>query len=187
VLEENATNHAVRRAVAHGETVNGLMRMGNQVRIVCAANALQPDGQNDNGWDQGLLFLTPSRAWLQPPGLVTQMIARHAQPQVVDTSVNGSDGDLDVTATRSVEGARLIVQVANLGETPRSSRIDFEGFVPSRTVATLEELVGPLDARNTSDDPTRIRSRQSEWRHTSENGANRYTFPPHSFTVLRFE
>ena len=67
VLEENATSHAVRRAVAHGETINGLMRMGGRVRIVCAANALQPDGQNDNGWDQGLLFLNPSRAWLQPP------------------------------------------------------------------------------------------------------------------------
>jgi len=49
VLEENARNHAVRRAVAHGETVNGLMRRGDRVRIVCAANALQPDGQNDNG------------------------------------------------------------------------------------------------------------------------------------------
>ncbi len=101
VLEENATNHAVRRAVAHGETVNGLMRMGDRVRIVCAANALQPDGQNDNGWDQGLLFLNPSRVWMQPPGYVTQMISRNYQPQVVDASVNGSDGDLDVTATRS--------------------------------------------------------------------------------------
>ena len=34
VLEENATNHAVRRAVAHGETINGLIRMGDRVRIV---------------------------------------------------------------------------------------------------------------------------------------------------------
>ena len=187
VLEENAMNHAVRRAVAHGETVNSLMRMGDRVRIVCSANALQPDGQNDNGWDQGLLFLNPSRAWLQPPGYVTQMISRNYQPRVVDASVTGSDGDLDATATRSADGATLILQVANLGEKPRSSRIELEGFAPSKPVASLEELVGPLDARNTSEDPTRIKPRKAEWRHTSKDGAARYTFPPHSFTILRFE
>jgi hypothetical protein len=187
VLEENATNHAVRRAVAHGETVDGLLRMGGRIRIVCAANALQPDGQNDNGWDQGLLFLNPSRAWLQPPGYVTQMIARHFQPRVVDASVTGDDGDLDVTATRSDDGATLVLQVANLGEKPRSSRIALEGFAPARPAARLEELVGPLDATNPAEDPTRITPRQAEWRPTFVDGAARYTFPPHSFTVLRFE
>jgi hypothetical protein len=187
VLEENATNHAVRRAVAHGETVNGLMRMGERVRIVCAANALQPDGQNDNGWDQGLLFLDPSRVWLQPPGYVTRMISRNRQPRIVEASAEGADGDLDVTATRSADGATLVLQVANLGEKPRSSRIELEGFTPSRPEARLEELTGPLDAANTSEDPTRIVPRQGEWRHTGGDGAARYTFPPHSFTVLRFE
>jgi hypothetical protein len=187
VLEENATNHAVRRAVAHGETVGGLMRLGDRVRIVCAANALQPDGQNDNGWDQGLLFLNPSRVWLQPPGYVTQMISRNYQPQVVDASVTGSDGDLDVTATLSAEGATLVLQVANLGEKPRSSRIELEGLTPSKPSAWLEELSGPLDASNTAQDRTRIEPRQAEWRPALKDGAVRYTFPPHSFTILRFE
>jgi alpha-L-arabinofuranosidase len=179
----------VRRAVAHGETVGGLMRMGDRVRVVCAANALQPDGQNDNGWDQGLLFLDPSRAWLQPPGYVTQMIARHHQPRVVEASATGpaGDGALDVTATRSADGATLVLQVANLGEEPRTTRIDLEGFTPSRPVARREELAGPLDATNTAEDPARVTPRQAEWRHTSEGTGARYTFPPHSFTVLRFD
>jgi alpha-L-arabinofuranosidase len=187
VLEENATNHAVRRAVAHGETVSGLMRMGDRVRIVCAANALQPDGQNDNGWDQGLLFLNPSRAWLQPPGYVTQMLWRNYQPQVVDASVTGADGDLDVTATRSADGAKLVLQVANLGDKSRSSRIDLEGFTPARPTAKVEELTGPLDATNPSEDPVRIQPRQGEWRHALADGAAPYTFPPYSVTILGFE
>jgi alpha-L-arabinofuranosidase len=187
VLEENATNHAVRRAVAHGETVNALMRLGDRVRIVCAANALQPDGQNDNGWDQGLLFLDPARAWLQPPGYVTQMITRNVQAQVVDASVTGADRDLDVTATRGAEGSTLVLQVANLGAKPLSSRIDLEGFTPTRPMAQVEELAGPLDATNPADDPARIQPRQAEWRHAAADGAARYTFPPYSFTILRFE
>jgi alpha-L-arabinofuranosidase len=189
VLEENATNHAVRRALAHGETVGGLMRLGDRVAIVCAANALQPDGQNDNGWDQGLLFLDSSRAWLQPPGYVTQMIARNYQPQVVEASVSGSEGDLDVTATASAEGTTIILHVANLGEKPRPSRLELQGFTAAKPTARLEELVGPLDARNTAQDPARIEPRQTawEWRPTMKDGALRYTFPPRSFTILRFE
>lgn len=187
VLEENAINHAVRRAVAHGETVNGLMRMGDRVPIVCAANALQPDGQNDNGWDQGLLFLNPSKVWLQPPGYVTRMISRNVQPVIVEATASRANSDLDVTATRSVDGAKLVVQVANVGDQPRPCRIQLEGFTPSRPTAKVEELTGPLDAVNTATDPARIAPRPTECRLDATDGGGRYTFPPHSFTVLRFE
>ena len=43
--------------------------------------ACNPTSQNDNGWNQGLLFLNPSQVWLQPPGYVTQMLARNYLPQ----------------------------------------------------------------------------------------------------------
>jgi alpha-L-arabinofuranosidase len=187
VLEENAINHAVRRAVAHGETVNGLMRMGDRVRIVCAANALQPDGQNDNGWDQGLLFLDPSKVWMQPPGYVTRMISRNLQLRVVEAAVEEADGDLDVTATRDEDGLTLVIQAANVGAKPRPTRIRVEGFKAERSEARLEEITGPLDATNTAKEPTRIKPRHGDWRHGRLDGTDVYTFPPHSFTVLRFE
>ena len=66
--------------------------------IVTSANCLQPDGQNDNGWDQGLLFLNPSQVWLQPPGYVTQMLARNRLPQAVPCEVTGEQTKLDVVA-----------------------------------------------------------------------------------------
>jgi hypothetical protein len=67
VFEFNAGNHAQRRALANALVINALERDG-RVPVATSANALQPDGQNDNGWDQGLLFLNPARVWLQPPG-----------------------------------------------------------------------------------------------------------------------
>ena len=187
VLEENSSNHAVRRAVAHGETVNGLMRLGDRVPVVCAANALQPDGQNDNGWDQGLVFLDPSGAWLQPPAYVTQMIRRNHLPRVVDASAAGDDGALDVVATRSDDGSTLVLQVANTGTRPRPARVELGGFAPRRPTALVEQLSGPWDAANTADEPTRVAPRRAEWRHDIEQGVVRTTFPPRSFTVLRFE
>ena len=76
VRGERRQSPAAARAGATPGTLNGLERFGSRVPIVCAANCLQPDGQNDNGWDQGLLFLSPAQVWAQPSYYVTQMISR---------------------------------------------------------------------------------------------------------------
>ena len=83
VFEENSGNHLLRRGLAHARTINGLERLGSRVPIVCAANGLQPDGQNDNGWDQGLLFLSPAKVWGQASYYVTQMISQSNLPRCV--------------------------------------------------------------------------------------------------------
>ena len=69
IFEYNSGNHAMKRALSNALATNEAERIGDLLPIACAANCLQPDGQNDNGWDQGLLFLNPSKVWLQPPGL----------------------------------------------------------------------------------------------------------------------
>ncbi len=186
VLEENATNHAIRRAVAHGETVSGLMRMADRVPIVCSANALQPNGQNDNGWDQGLVFLDPAQAWLQPPAYVTQMISRNRQPQVVAADLSGEASGLDVTATRSADGATLVLQITNASEHPRASRIELAGYKPSAGKLKIEELAGPLDGTNTAAAPQRITPQRREVSLPQQSRLS-HTFPPRSFTILRFE
>ena len=94
VFELNAGNHAQRRALANALAIHAVERDG-RIPIVTSANGLQPDGQNDNGWDQGLLFLNPSRVWLQPPGYVTQMLSRNYLPQLVDCRVAPASAGLD--------------------------------------------------------------------------------------------
>ena len=101
VFEENANNHLLRRGLAHARTVGGLARFGQRVPIVCAANCLQVDGQNDNGWDQGLLFLSPEKTWAQPPYYVTQLISRHNLPGLLKVDCQSPAGALDATARRS--------------------------------------------------------------------------------------
>jgi alpha-L-arabinofuranosidase len=179
VLEENSVNHAVRRAVAHGETVNGLMRMGDRVRIVCAANALQPDGQNDNGWDQGLLFLDPTHVWAQPPLSVTEMITRNFRPQVLSADVSSPGDVLDATALADDGGVTL--QVANVGDARVRTSIELPGAMGDVVVTRLS---GPLDDANTAEDPERV----VPWSRTvrAEAGRVELTFDAHSFTVLRF-
>ena len=180
------SNHAVRRALGNALATHTIERDG-RLPIATSANCLQPDGQNDNGWDQGLLFLNPSQVWLQPPGYVTQMLARNRLPQVVPCKVTGEQAKLDVIAKRGADGKTLVLQLVNIGEKAVSPVIHIMGFVPEKVIARATTLTGPLDAVNTADRPETVVPKRTEWVHKIKEGRTSYTFPPRSFTVLRLE
>ncbi|MGO8751819.1 MAG: alpha-L-arabinofuranosidase C-terminal domain-containing protein [Thermoguttaceae bacterium] len=186
VFEFNAGNHAQKRALANAAAINAIERDG-RMPIVTSANCLQPDGQNDNGWDQGLLFLNPSQVWLQPPGYVTQMLSRNYLPQLVRCHCTGAEGTLDVNGKRSDDGRTLVLAVVNSSASAAPAEIRLEGFVPAKPVAQAAELSGPLEAVNTADKPRAITPQPRQWKHGIKEGRTVYTFSPHSFTVLRLE
>ncbi len=133
-----------------------------------SANCLQPDGQNDSGWDQGLLFLNPAQVWLQPPGYVTQMFSRTRLAQVVRCQVTGvgannhSPVPVDVTATRSDDGKALVLQAVNPTDKPVPAQIHLQGFVPAQPTARVIELPGSLDAVNTAGQPDAVIPHQTQ-------------------------
>ena len=187
IFEYNSGNHAMKRALSNALATNEAERVGDLLPIACAANCLQPDGQNDNGWDQGLLFLDPAKAWLQPPGSLIQMTRRHFQPLLVRGEIRGRAEKLSVNAKRAEDGKTLVLQVVNWGDEPRPSRIEVEGFSPSR----------PLGDGRTSRRPARGRQHdgrvpdgspeRSDWMHQIGGGKSSYTFPPRSITIIRLE
>jgi hypothetical protein len=188
IFELNSGNHAQRRALANAIAIGALQHLGDKLPIICSANGLQPDGQNDNGWDQGLLFLNPSQVWLQPPGYVCRMISRSYRPisievQVVVGGKNGEEEKLKVSASRSEDGKTLVLRVVNVSDKPIAADLAFAGFSPTKPAAIVEELVGAMDARNSALEPKRVVPRTREWRYD----AGAYTFPAGSFTVLMLE
>jgi hypothetical protein len=158
-----------------------------RVPVVCSANCLQPDRQNDNGWDQGLLFLNPSQVWLQPPGHVTRLFAHNYQPWLVRAEVQGAGDAQDVAATVSEDGKTLVVHVVNTSDRAVTARLEWRHFQPVRPVAVVEELSGPLDARNTASQPNRITPQTTLWRHAESGPQPTKTFAPHSVTVIRVQ
>jgi len=186
VFELNAGNHSQRRALANALALHAVLRDG-RIPIVTSANGLQPDGENDNGWDQGLLFLNPSQVWLQPPGYVTQMLARNLLPRSVPCDVLAPAGALDVVAQRSEDGRSLVLQAVNSTSQPVSARLELPGFAPSQPLARVTTLGGPLEARNMAAQTNRIIPRYGEWAYGSADGVMRYSFESFSVTALRFE
>jgi len=185
VFELNANHHDQRRALANAMAVTDIERDG-RMPIVTSANGLQPDGQNDNGWDQGLLFLNPSQVWLQPPGYVTQMLSSHYEPRVVECDVSESGRGLDALASLSADGKTLVLQVTNPEDQPITTTINLSGFVPSGRKMKITELAGAPGSVNTAQNPNAIGPREGESVLSAVGQHVDYSFKPHSFTIIEF-
>lgn len=184
VFELNADNHDQRRALANALAIQRFERDG-RVPVVLSANCLQPDGQNDNGWNQGLLFFNPDHVWMQSPGHVARMFAAAYQPLGLPVKPSGG-GNLDVCAKRSKDGKTLVVQVVNPGEREETAELEPKGFRMTRPNADVEELAGPLSSTNLAAAPNQMEPKRSEWPHAIRNGVIRRAFPPYSVTVMTF-
>lgn len=185
IFEYNAGNHSHRRALANAAATIWVERDG-RLPVVTSANCLQPDGQNDNDWNQGLLFLNPSQVWLQPPGYVTQMISQNYEPLVVRCEIENSiNNSLNVCATRSEDGKTLVLQIVNAGEKEVNLPLKISGFNPTGPIGRVQTLAGALNAQNTAGNPQSIKPTIVEWRHDLEHGGTRFTVPGYSFTIIR--
>jgi hypothetical protein len=184
IFELNANNPTQRRALGNAMAINAVERDG-RMPIVCSANCLQPDGENDNEWNQGLLFLNPAQVWLQPPGYVTRMYSSHYEPNEVLSQSEDPDHGLDVSAQRSADGKTLVLKVVNLSKDIKPTTLVIRGYLPVKQTFEIEELAGPLAARNTADALDQIKPSQKSWSPHFENGETKYDFPPYSVTVIR--
>lgn len=182
IFEENGGLHNMQRALGHATILNAVRRHGDFLLTSCAANALQPLGQNDNGWDQGQIFFTPSQVWGMPPFYAQQMAAENHQPlRVLDTV----QGNLDVTATRSSDGRTLVLHVVNTTSGESHASISLSGFAGHKPVGEAYTLSGDLRAVNTPAHPENIRTKKT----TVQLGTDTivYDFPAYSYTILRLE
>ncbi len=183
VYELNSNNHEIRRATANAMAINLFARDGG-IPFISSANSLQPDGQNDNGWNQGLLFLNQSQVWLQPPGYVTQMYAKHYQPVTIKCELQGAEDRLDVLATKSEDGASVVLRVVNPTDQVVSADIHVKDFVPKESAGTIVELAGTANARNTEARPRAVVPVEKEWEHELKSAKAQREFPPFSVTVI---
>ncbi|HKD37111.1 MAG TPA: alpha-L-arabinofuranosidase C-terminal domain-containing protein, partial [Pirellulales bacterium] len=185
VLEENGGRHDVQRALGHACILNATQRHGDFVLIDCPANCLQPWLQNDNDWDQGQVFFTSSKAWGMPPFYAQQMAAANHLPCRVATETKSPGDDLDVTATRSDDGATLVLKVVNIGSQARGAEIDIAAFGHVSRDAEVMSLSGLLNEINPPDAADRVHNHASHFDQAGERFD--YEFPAHSYTIIKLK
>ena len=175
ILEENGNTHDMTRALAHAVMLNVVRRAGGFVPLDSPANALQPYKQNDNGWDQGQIFFSPSRVWMQPPFYAQQMAATNHQPLLVGSSPSSSAG-LDYTATRNEKGDTLVLHIVNYDSSDCSLTLDLQNFDNVGRMHCIS-LCGTEKGENTPQSPTSIcpSEKSIEPGEMVQLGANSYT------------
>jgi alpha-L-arabinofuranosidase len=181
IFEENGNTHNLQRAIVHASVQNAVRRMGDFVLTTCAANALQPYQQNDNGWDQGQIFFTPSQVWGMPTYYAQQMSAANHLPLRVKQTSRGLT--LDVTATTDETAQTLVLHVVNLQTSSVNQRFDIRNFATEETAQVLTLSADDWNEDNTLSDPEKIVPQQS--RIAVENGSFTHNFPARSYTIVR--
>ena len=179
VFEENAYIHSMRRALAHVTNLGAMRELGGDLLTSCPANALQPYMQNDNGWDQGQIFFTPDKVWLQPCGWAQQMASANHLDILVDGSTD--DGSVSVSATRDRSGQTVVLHLANVSGETKPIAFDLKGGDGLKLCKVTSLSAPGLDDRNPPDDPLRIAPCDvtAAFRQSAE-------LKPYSYTVVKF-
>ena len=177
ILEENGNTHDMARALAHAVMLNVVRRSAGFVPLDSPANALQPYKQNDNGWDQGQIFFSPSQVWMQPPFYAQQMAAKNHQPLLVESSCS-TNANLDYTATRNEAGDTIVLHIVNYGSTSRGLTLNLTGFGEVGSITSLS-LSGTLNGENTPERPTRFVPVES-----SVEPGRKLVLKPNSYSVF---
>lgn len=181
IFEENGGLHNMQRTLGHATTLNAVRRHGDFVLTSCPANALQPYQQNDDDWDQGQIFFTPDKVWGMPPFYAQQMAAKYDLPLRV---ADDTKGPLDVTATRSATGDKVVIHVVNTSEKAVSTAVLLNNFSNMSAEVTVTTLSAVPDAENTPDAPRKVAPVSTIVK--VKNGRLNYTFQPDSYTILAF-
>ena len=189
IFELNADSHDFRRALANAFIINRHERYSDIFPITCSANALQVAGHNDNGWNQGLLFMDNDKAWLQPPGYVTQMASKAHQPYTVEfTATPDNTFDLDFTVTISADGKTLMVKAVNLLESERKVRISMKDFTGNTNKVTIRKLIANSDTDlNTRDNLYNVTPVSQVYNNLVQNNVLEITIDPRSYTIVGIE
>ncbi len=140
VFEENGNRHDGQRALGHATTLNTTRKHGDFVLADCAANGLQPWHQNDNGWDQGQIFFSPSEVWGTPPFEVQRLLSKDRLPLRVAAKVEGA---VDALAMRSEDGRTVLVTVVNLEDHEVRAVVSAPGFA-SKELTLARRSVGSV-------------------------------------------
>lgn len=180
LFEENGVTHDMRRALGHVTIQNAARRMGDFLLTTCAANALEPYLQNDNGWNQGQIFFTPSQVWGMPPFYAKQMASNHHKPFRVFSATHG---ELDVTAATDEKKEEVVVHVSNIHDYVITADICLKGFDSPSKIKVIT-LSGDLKDKNTPEQPERIVPQEKVLYYTKDL---KYEFPANSYTILVYQ
>ncbi len=179
IFEENGNHHDMRRALGHASMLIACREQGDFLLTSCPANALQPYNHHDNGWDQGQVFFTPDKVWLQPCAWAQAMSSAAHRDVLVASVVEGPA--VEMSATRDDAGRSVVLHVVNGAKEARKLVVDLGDGASWTLTRAVCLSADSLTDHNPPDDPERIRPRD-----VTESFRQSPQLPPESYLVLTY-
>jgi len=192
-FEYNAfSTHSFNRALANAYAINFMQRNTPLFPINTSANGLQVDGHNDNGWDQGLIFMNNDDVWTQPPGYVNQMTNEAYQPYLIipahQKTAEIDSLDISFTVARSEDGKKLSIKFVNLLSRPYTILLNIDNFTGNTNSGILTTLThSDLNAVNTATDKFNVEPVKKALENPVRNSKMTLTLPAKSYITLQLE
>lgn len=179
VTEWNAQSTDWRTGLFAGGYLNVMERSSDVVRIATPALFLRR--VDATAWDNA--FINHDHlSWFPAPNYVVMKLYRdHFQPLRV--SSDGGDG-LNVVATRSPDGKRVVVKVVNASDQAIAGEIAVSAPFTARK-ATAYRVAARLDDRNTMAEPRRVAP--AALPVSLKSNRIELDFPPLSVTVIEMQ
>ena len=179
IFEENANIHDMNRALAHASILMACREQGDFLLTSCPANALQPYNHNDNGWDQGQIFFTPDRVWLQPCAWAQQMASANHRDLLVAGTVD--DKTVQVSPTCDREGRSLVVHLINGDKIAKVPSFSFGNSCEWKVVKVTALWAPQLNSHNPPDNPEFVSPKE-----VTKAFCETPELKPYSYTIVEF-
>ncbi|MGN1410123.1 MAG: hypothetical protein ACI4XJ_08095 [Eubacteriales bacterium] len=152
VYELNANSHDWERAMANAYSIFSAMNHSDILPCMSSANCLQVDKQNDNDWNQGLLFMNNRSVWYQGAGLLDIMLERvwlggrySFNEDIIDEKFN---------AAVMAEGDKISVCLLNRADEAEEIEITLPCLEGKKYAYARTVMSYPKNALNTAENPT---------------------------------
>ncbi len=152
VYELNASAHDFERGMANAYATIEAINHADILPCMGSANCLQVDGHNDNGWNQGLLFMNNRSVWYQAPACMDILFRRALLERKFDLEEGFADRFFNAAAT--TDGEKISVFLVNRGD----EAVDVEIELPLNGAYEYEKTVmhHAKNACNTAAEPEKI-------------------------------
>ncbi|MDD5183860.1 MAG: alpha-L-arabinofuranosidase C-terminal domain-containing protein [Paludibacter sp.] len=172
-------------ALAEAAFMTSLERNGDVVHLASYAPMLAKEGHTQ--WNPDMIYFNNTTVYRTPNYFVQQLFSVNQGDRYfsdIISTENRQDSTLAFSCVRDNKSGDVIIKLVNYSKTEKNLKIDLSAFKGIGTKATLTQLTGDANAKNSFESPSNVSPSNSEL-----NAPKRFSYStqPMSLTIIKIK
>jgi alpha-L-arabinofuranosidase len=172
-------------ALAEAAFMTSLERNGDVVHLASYAPMLAKEGHTQ--WNPDMIYFNNTTVYRTPNYFVQQLFSVNQGDRYfsdIISTENKQDSTLAFSCVRDNKSGDVIIKLVNCSKTEKNLKIDLSAFKGIGTKATLTQLTGDANAKNSFESPSNVSPSNSEL-----NAPKRFSYStqPMSLTIIKIK